>query len=140
MSRARANWHLADLTLPEGDPMQEISQLKSKATVIDLERGRAEIFEELKVTLRREGEYAAAGVTCSLKAVQGGEYNACDGCRFFTDDTDDARAFLCVLGRCQNRLVDELHAITAAERLDDALMAAYENDEAACTELAASLT
>lgn len=120
--------------------MQEISQLKSRSSVIDLDRDQAVIFEELKVTLRREGEYEAAGITCALKAETGGEYNACDTCQFFTDDTEQGRAYLCILGRCQNRLLDELHAISATAQLDDALMLAYEHDEAACTELAASFT
>lgn len=137
----QANWNLTDLVLPEGDPMREISELKSNAKVIDLTRGEPEIFADLQASLVRESRFDQIGLRCDLKwTVDGGQRNPCDSCpHFMTDTTEDARGVLCRLGRAQNRLLDELGAVKAAERLDEALVAAYEADGAACDELVAAL-
>lgn len=138
----RANWNLADLVLPEGDPMQAISELKSTAKVIDLERGEAEIFSDLKGSLVKEARYAAGGLKCDLKwSVDGGARNPCDDCPYSrTETTDtDATAVLCRLGRAQNALLDEMAAVRATERLDAALVAAYVRESALCADLVAAL-
>jgi hypothetical protein len=139
MSRARANWHFADLVLPAGDPMQQIAELKSTAKVIDVGRDAAAIHADLKTSLVKEGRYDGIGITCSIKSESTGR-TPCDECPYYTEDVeDDPRGLLCMLGRRQNRLLDELHALQAVDRLDDALVLAYQDDQAAGVELVAAL-
>lgn len=130
--RTQANWNLGDLRLPEGDPMQEIAQLKSSAKLIDVDRDVPEIYEEFRVMIERESRLSSlSGVECNLKwTADGGRKNPCDDCSHSTTNTEDPLSVLCRLGRRQNALIDEMDAVTAAGRLDDALMAAYEADSA----------
>lgn len=147
MSGIRANWHLDGLELPEGDPMQEIEQLKSEATVIRIaRRSNGEIAAELSDLLKLEGEYAASGLACDLKWTTQGplgpsdQRNPCYGCSYYTEDEErHARALLCSLGRRQNDLCDELEALAAGDRLDAELADAHERELAAVEELAAAL-
>lgn len=122
--------------------MAEISELKSTANVIDLDRGEAEIFADLRTTLKAESRYSANGLECSMKwSAEGGQRNPCDTCPSYQarSTETDATAVLCALGRRQNGLLDELAASRATDRLDDALMAAYEADSAYVDDLVAAL-
>lgn len=148
MSGVQANWHLDGLELPEGDPMQEIAELKSRASVIDLAPAKSveQIREEFAASLRYENGHAALGLACSMKWTQRGprgphdDRNPCYECPHFTADAEnEARALLCTLGRRQNDLLAMLDAAEAQERLDAELAAAYETDVAACEEMAAAL-
>jgi hypothetical protein len=140
----RADWHLADLVLPEGDPMQEIAQLKSEATVIDVSRTSAVLLEELGETLAKENAYDHySGLRCDLKwTAEGGERNPCRTCPHFEakgSNPDSAMDLLCALGLEQETILDEYHALRALEALDAELAVSYESDVAACEEMAAAL-
>lgn len=123
--------------------MAAISELKSSAKVIDVERDEAEIFEEFKVLLTRESRLSSlSNLTCDLKwTADGGRRNPCDSCEHYQarPTADNALAVLCRLGRQQNALIDEMDAVKAAEKLDEALMAAYEADSAYVGDLVAAL-
>lgn len=138
----QANWNLAALVLPEGDPMDAITELKSSATVIDLSRDEAEIHADLKRSLIAESRYDANGLSCDLKWTEdNGQRNPCDTCPHYRERTTetDAMAVLCRLGRSQNALLDELAAVKATERLDEALCAVYEDESAYVDDLVAAL-
>lgn len=123
--------------------MAEISELKSRANVIVIGRDSAEVHADLHASLVKEGRYDHySNLRCELKwTLEGGQRNPCDDCPHHRSQTteDDAMALLCTLGRQQNRLLDELAGITALDRLDEALVAAYERDVASVDELVAAL-
>jgi hypothetical protein len=123
--------------------MAEISELKSRSKVIVVGRESAEVHEDLRVSLLKEARYDHyADLRCDLKwTAEGGQRNPCNDCPHHKANTteDDAMALLCSLGRHQNSLLDELAGITALDRLDEALVAAYERDVASVDELVAAL-
>lgn len=122
--------------------MGAISELKSNATVIDLSRSEPEIHADLRKSLAAESHYDRNGLSCDLKWTEdNGQRNPCDTCPHYTERTTDtdALAVLCRLGRGQNRLLDELGAIRATERLDEALMAVYGDESAYVDDLVAAL-
>lgn len=136
----QTNWHLEALVLPEGDPMAEIAQLKSGATVIEI-RERDAVLADLAQAVRRENGYAVhADLHCDIKFRDNGRVPPCYDCPHFTADFEnDALALLCRLGRGQVDLIEELDAIRAVEELDALMLTSYERDVAACEELAAAL-
>jgi hypothetical protein len=138
----KANWNLSSLVLPEGDPMDQINELKSTAKVIDLSRGEPEVFAEFRRTMQAEAFYSSTGLECDMKwSEDGGQRNPCDTCPAYQarSTETDATAVLCALGRKQNGLLDELAAARATEKLDEAMAAAYEADSAYVDEVVAAL-
>lgn len=122
--------------------MGAINELKSNATVIDLSRGEAEIHADLRKSLAAESAYFNNGLSCDLKwTMDDGARNPCDDCPYHRTQTTetDALAVLCRLGRQQNGFLDELAAVQATKRLDEALMAAHEDEGAYVEDLVAAL-
>lgn len=123
--------------------MREITELKSRAKVIDLGRGEAEVYDEFRGLVNKEARLAHyAGLKCDLKWTEAdGQRNPCDTCPYHQTHTsdEDATAVLCRLGMEQNALLDEMAAIRATDLLDDALMATYEADSAYCDDVLAAL-
>lgn len=91
MGAVRANWHLGDLDLPEGD-QSYMSQLQSTAKVIDLSQSEAELIAEFDDLLTQESRYSAyavdengAALECAVKQepghkIQGGTATSCFRC------------------------------------------------------------
>lgn len=113
------------------DPAQQIAQLKSKGTRLDLTRPIEEIQAELHASLVHEGRYAEnANLECSLKldsghAIWGGKANSCYTCPHYTEDRNVARSLLCALGRRQEDLLAEMRMVLAPEMLDKELVREY---------------
>lgn len=134
----RTNWHLDTLSLPDGDPMAEIEQLKSGATVLEF-RTADEVMADFTASLHREGRFSTyADLECEIKLPH--TRPPCYECpHYVADPSTNPLGLICELGRNQVDLLDELDAIKAAERLDEELAVAFEREQAACEELAAAL-
>lgn len=147
----RANWHLADLDLGDLDPTP---MSLTDAKPIDLSRTEAELHGELVESLDREARYfdyahrsydaegrgVGGPLMCELKfgdqhRMNGGDLS-CFECPHHTTSKDDPLSLICVLGRRQEELVGEIHAIQSHGALDAALVAAYEADLIAADEMA----
>lgn len=138
----QANWHVGDLDLPEVDPLRQIQELKSAATMIDLTRSPAEIHADLRRLTAKEGRFdSQCDLRCDIKwepthKLMGGDAKSCYTCPHFTDSRDEGRTALCTLGRRQEDLIGVLTSVRASEALDAAYVAAVERDVNACEELA----
>lgn len=145
----RADWHLGDLDVPEGDAHQEIAQLQSDATVIDLSKSEADLSGELAALLDKEGAYAHRSVDehgraleCHLKwqahhVLMNPEGSlSCYGCPHYTEDRQEARSLLCALGREQEDVLEALRGVQLAGSLEAEMAAAYGRDIDSCAELA----
>jgi hypothetical protein len=145
----RANWHVADLDLPDGDPMQDMSELQSAATIFDLNVTASDLQDQLDAALRKEGRYFersknndGSSLACDIKwshphmlAGEGGSLT-CYNCPHFTASNDDALSVICRLGREQCDLVEQLAGRRLADSLDTELAAAFARDLEASAELA----
>lgn len=138
----QANWHVGDLVLPDVDPLQQMSQLQSDATVIDLTGTTGEIEARIAESVEKEGRYEeSCGLSCALKwksdhRLMGGRATSCHVCPQFTQNPDEARMLVCRLGRRQERLLDALEARKTAEALEREFIEAVERDLDASEELA----
>jgi hypothetical protein len=137
----RANWHVGDLNLPDSDPLQEMHELESSATVIDLTTTEAELRANLQTYLRWEGRVQSRGngeQGCELKwqpqhmlAGQGGSLT-CFNC----PHADPEERVICKIGRSQCALVEEIAGLKIADKLDAVIGAAHARAFAASAELA----
>lgn len=138
----KANWHLAELDLPDDDPMAGISQLQS-GRVLDLRKGSDALMEELKDTMRTEARYAQTfDLACEDKWTVDADQmarNPCVTCPLFTADDLNPRSLLCALGRRQESVIDSYLTAKTAEGMDGALLARYEDSFDAAAELAEAL-
>lgn len=143
MGTIRANWHLADLDLPDDDTdaALEIMQLQSTPR-IDL-RSSVEIAGEFQATVRREATLAFLfSQECDLKwsvEADGAMRNPCRTCPMFCNDPAHPDATLCQLGVQQEDLLDAYVAAKAGEAVDPGMIAAYEAVTDAAHELAEAL-
>lgn len=132
----RANWHVADLDLPDGDPMTEMSQLQSEGTVIDLTATGASLQSSLQAQLRLEGRVTNRGDGCELKwedrhVLQGGGSFSCYTCPHFSDER-----LICRVGRKQMDLIEQLAALRIVDSLETEIAAAHARHIEECVELA----
>jgi hypothetical protein len=136
----RANWHVAELDLPVGDPMQEMTELKSAGQVIDLTETRAELQAKLQPLIRWEARVDAreGNQGCDLKwepqhmlAGQGGSLT-CFNC----PNADPDNRVICKIGRSQCGLIERIAGLKIADSLDAIVGAAHARAFAASAELA----
>jgi hypothetical protein len=140
-----ADWHLGDLDdlsdFNLGDPMEQIRQLQSEGTLVDLNRSAPDVSADLQRSILKEGRMSSqAGIECDLKwepghYLMGGSETSCRTCPFFTENPERPLSVLCRIGREQEDLVSELHVIQGNGSLDDELWAAYSRDMDAVEEL-----
>lgn len=94
MGGIRANWHLSDLDLPQGDGLD----IEALAVEIDLRQDPAELHATLARLVRKESDFYGMGITCDLKQEQD---QSCYRCPMFTEDPNNTLSCLCRLGRQQ---------------------------------------
>lgn len=135
----RANWHVAELDLPDGDPMQEMSELKSTGSVIDLSATSADLQAKLHSYMRWENRVQAreGDQGCDLKwepqhllAGQGGSLTC------FNCPHADTERVICKIGRSQCGLVERIAGLKIVDSLDAIVGAAHARAFAASAELA----
>lgn len=102
----RANWHVADLAVPAGDPFAV--DVEEVGTPIRLDGERASLDRQLVDLIREEGHLFEAGITCPIKDRKDTCCNACP-----VHHHDELVGRLCDVGRAQERICTQL----AVERL-----------------------
>jgi hypothetical protein len=95
----KAEWHLSELELGEGDPFDNV--ILSTGLTVDLTGSEADIYEGLKRTIDLESRLFNRGITCDLKDAG----QDCLACPKFTGDPGESRMPLCRLGRDQRTLI-----------------------------------
>lgn len=112
MSGVKANWNLADLEVPDSDPMQDITRGK----LIDLTRSEAEIIADINESLSAE-EYLwrVPKIRCPMKQDDTPitQMPPCASCPEYDPDGPIGR--LCKVGIRQVDLLTELEAFRQRE-------------------------
>lgn len=123
----RAQWGAAALVVDANDPLQDMD-IADIATPIDLTRGSAEIFEEIKEALALESYlYRIPKITCEIKDRAVGDDIPCATCPHARPfNVEDPLSRLCEVGQTQAALLIEHKAVLAAERKTAAPDAAEE--------------
>jgi hypothetical protein len=112
----RAQWGASALVVDDSDPLQNMD-IADFAKPIDLSRGSAEIYEDLKASLEQESYlHRVPGITCEIKHSRFGDDIPCATCPHARPyNVEDPLSRLCKVGREQAALLVEHAAAMKAE-------------------------
>lgn len=110
MSGIKADWRLSELAEVAADPFE--TMILSSGLRVDLGGSEDEVFQGIVSSLDLEGALFNRGIICELK--DGGQ--DCLTCPSFTSRSDESRTPLCLLGRDQRTIENELNARRAPVR------------------------
>lgn len=124
MGGVKADWHLADLAVPQAEQMISLEAL---ADPVDLDVDDGELRDALVRLVNKEAGFWAKGITCDLKQEQGVN---CNHCSVFTDDATELRSCLCRLGREQLDIVNLIERRAEMDEAEELALAAMALDPA----------